>query len=139
MLIATTFIVLAVGMESLLLIIQRVGEKSQIFKLFNVQIWTAPGFILGLRFTISLFFVLFRFCPSTRIGNKSLWICSITGTILFEISKFIFAWYMTLATNYTLLFGTLSGALFFILWIYYSCLVFVISAVVGWAIEDSPA
>jgi membrane protein len=136
MLIATTFIVLAVGMESLLFIIQRVGEKSHILKLFNVQIWIAPGFILGLGFTMSLFLVLFRFCPSTRIGNKSLWISSITGTILFEISKLIFAWYMTLATNYTLLFGTLSGALFFILWIYYSCLVFVISAVVGWAIED---
>ncbi|HXN05862.1 MAG TPA: YihY/virulence factor BrkB family protein [Nitrospiria bacterium] len=137
MLMASTLFVLALAMESLLVIIRRISERNYIFKSFIAQDWTATSFLLGLGFTISLFIILFRFCPSTRIGNKTLWICSITGTVLFEISKLVFAWYMTLSTNYTLLFGTLSGVLFFILWIYYSCLVFVLSAVVGWAIEHS--
>ncbi|MBI3593693.1 MAG: YihY/virulence factor BrkB family protein [Nitrospirae bacterium] len=137
MFMASILFVLAMGIESLLLIMERIGERSHIFKTLIAQEWTATSFLLGLGFTISLFLILYRFCPSIRIGNKALWITSITGTILFEISKLVFNWYMTLSTNYTLLFGTLSGVLFFILWIYYSCLVFVLSAVVGWTIENS--
>lgn len=137
MLIASTLFVLAMGMESLLLILKRLSERNHTLQVFMAQEWTVISFLLGLGFTTSLFIVLFRFCPSARIGEKTLWISSITGTALFELSKLVFAWYTTLSTNYTLLFGSLSGFLFFILWIYYSCLVFIISAVVGWAIEDS--
>ena len=138
MLMASTLFVLAIGMESVLLILKRMSERSHILKVFIAQEWMGTSLLLGLGFTISLFLILFRFCPSAGIGKKNLWISSITGTALFEISKLVFAWYITLSTNYTLLFGTLSGVLFFILWIYYSCLVFVLSAVVGWAIEDAP-
>ncbi len=137
MLMASALFVLAMGMEALLLIIRRLSEKIHLFKPIFGPGWTVASFLMGLFFTISLFFFLYRFCPSKRIGQKALWISSITGTVLFEISKLVFAWYITVSTNYTLLFGTLNGLLFFILWIYYSCLVFVLSAAAGRAFEDS--
>jgi hypothetical protein len=96
-----------------LLIIERMSERRQTLNSLIAQEWTVTRFLLGLCFTVSFFFLLFRFWPSIRIKTKTLWTTSI---------------------NYTLPFGTLRGFLFFILWIFYSCFVFNFSEVMGWTI-----
>ena len=131
MLISSALFILAVGIESILLIVRRVGGKFHILGAFLDPGWTVLSSLLGLLFTVSLFFVLYRFCPSKKVGVKVVLISTLTGTLLFEVSKPVFAWYMTISTTYPLLFGTLAGLLFFILWIYYSCLIFILSAVIG--------
>jgi len=93
------------------------------------------GAFLGFLFTTVLFYVLYRFCPARTTQPRVLWTASVTGAILIEISKWVFAWYVTKAQSLTLLYGTLSGLLFLFLWVYYAALVFLFSAAFGLALH----
>ena len=69
------------------------------------------------------------------IGRKALGVSALTGAALFSLSKSAFSWYVTLARANTLIYGALAGLIFFYLWLYYTSLVFIIGAEVGWAFD----
>jgi membrane protein len=92
--------------------------------------------ILGFLFTVSLFYVFYRFCPARGLKGTALWAACLVGAILFEVSKWAFAWYISFAGTYALFYGTLSGFLFFLLWLYYASLVFILSSTVGWVMQN---
>ena len=85
--------------------------------------------------TAALFWFLYRFSPARAPGRESLIVGATTGAVLFEVSKVAFAAYVRYAQGTTALYGTLSGLIFFFLWVYYACIVFVIGAEVSWAFE----
>ena len=93
--------------------------------------WTMLSDLLGLLFTATLLYILYRFCPGRRISRKALWTSAGVGTLLLELSKTVFPWYISIARSYAVLYGTLSGFVFLLLWIYYASLVFIFSAVIG--------
>lgn len=93
------------------------------------------GRLLGLLFTAALLYILYRFCPAQRIGPRGLWTATVTGAILLELSKWFFGWYISVARSYTILYGALSGFLFFCLWLYYVSLVFILSATIGSSVD----
>jgi membrane protein len=85
--------------------------------------------------TAALFWFLYRFSPARTLRWESLIVGATTGAALFEVSKLAFAAYMRYAQGTTALYGTLSGLIFFFLWIYYACTVFVLGAEVSWVFE----
>ena len=85
--------------------------------------------------TAALFWFLYRFSPARPLRTESLAVGAVTGAALFEVSKVAFAAYMRYAQGTTALYGTLSGLVFFFLWVYYACTVFVLGAEVSWAFE----
>ncbi|HEY4484988.1 MAG TPA: YihY/virulence factor BrkB family protein [Nitrospiria bacterium] len=95
---------------------------------------SAAGFLL----TFLLFFLLYRFCPARTLGRSSLIFSSLLGAILFELSKQVFSLYVSMAHTYTALFGAMSGLFFFFLWVYYASLVFILSAIIGRALDQEP-
>jgi len=109
-------------------------------RVFFVGVILRPGWMLlsevfGFLFTAVLFYVLYRFCPARTCGRNALYIASLAGAVLFEISKWVFAWYVSRAQNFALVHGTLSGLLFFLLWVYYACAVFLFAGALGWALD----
>jgi membrane protein len=97
--------------------------------------WVLIGKVLGFLFTTVLFYVLYRFCPARTSRPRVLWTAALTGAVLLEISKWVFAWYVSIAHTVTLLYGTLSGLLFIFLWVYYACTVFLFAGALGWAAD----
>ena len=91
--------------------------------------------LLSLVFTAALFFLLYRFSPSRSLGVPALLVGSLTGAMLFALSKIAFSAYVTLAQSITVLYGALGGFIFFFLWLFYSSTVFVIGAEVCWAYQ----
>ena len=85
--------------------------------------------------TVGLFWFLYRFSPVRALRGDSLLVGAITGASLFEVSKLAFAAYMQYAQGTTALYGALSGLVFFFLWVYYACIVFVLGAEVSWVFE----
>jgi len=85
--------------------------------------------------TVGLFWFLYRFSPARALRGESLLVGAITGAALFEVSKLAFAAYMQSVHGTTALYGALSGLVFFFLWIYYACIVFVLGAEVSWVFE----
>jgi len=99
-----------------------------------------PGLIvLGKLFsaavTALLFYALYRFSPAATLSNRALMIASVTGTGLFQLAKWGFAWYVGIAQQSLELYGALGGMMFLFIWLYYASVVFIIGAEVGWAYD----
>jgi membrane protein len=62
-------------------------------------------------------------------------IASVTGTGLFQFTKWGFAWYVSAAQENLELYGAVGGLLFLFVWLYYASVVFIIGAEVGWAYD----
>jgi membrane protein len=130
-------IILTVGAGSLLAMVQNLGERLPYLRNLLNPGWLILSRLIGVLFTFSLFYIVYRFCPARALSGKSLLIACGTATGLFELSKWAFTWYISLAQNYTVLYGTLSGLVFFFLWLYYASIVFVLAATLGWVFEHS--
>jgi len=124
-----------IGLLSLLAVVRGLTDE-----IFNVGAVLATGWmllseVLGFVFTAVLFYVLYRFCPARTLGKNALYAAALAGAALFEVSKWVFAWYVSKARDLALVHGTLGGLLFFLLWIYYACAVFLFAGAIGWAVD----
>jgi membrane protein len=94
------------------------------------------GWVVGLMATFALFFFLYRFSPSETLSPPALIVASATATCLFQVSKWAFGIYLQYAQTTTAIYGALSALVFFFLWLYYACTIFVFSAEVGWVFDS---
>jgi membrane protein len=78
-----------------------------------------------------MFFVINRFIPGKGISNKVALVSSLTTTSLWWIAGKGFSWYLTAFHSYSKLYGTYAFILVFLLWVYYSSVVFVVGVMVG--------
>jgi uncharacterized BrkB/YihY/UPF0761 family membrane protein len=84
MLAVSGLFLLVVGIESALAVARGISEKFTL-----VGHWLAPGWnflshLLGFGLTWSLLYLIFRFCPSRRLGRRPLLIACLIGTVLLE-------------------------------------------------------
>jgi membrane protein len=86
--------------------------------------------------TVALFWFLYRFSPAQTPGGLALLAGAVTAAVLFEVSKIAFGWYVRSTAGTPAIYGTLSGLVFFFLWMYYACVVFLIGAEVAWVFEN---
>jgi len=89
------------------------------------------GWLVGLASTFTLFLFLYRFSPARTLSRRGLLIASCTATALFQISKLAFGLYLQYAQTTTAIYGALSAVVFFLLWLYYACTIFIFSAEIG--------
>src|SRR5437899_8606372 len=68
--------------------------------------------------------------PKT-LSRSGLLAASGAATCLFQISKWAFGIYLQYAQTTTAIYGALSALVFFFLWLYYACMVFIFSAEIG--------
>ncbi len=98
-------------------------EFTAIQKLF----FTIGSFVI----IYSIFFVIYYFVPYKRIGFKTAALSALWASILWEIAKQLFGYYIT---HFATL-GKIYGAYIFIVvvgfWIYYSSLTFILAAEIG--------
>ena len=133
---ASGLFIITVGISSLIAVVRGVGKRIPLLGSLIEPGWAMISAVLGFLFTMSLFYVFYRFCPARGLKSTALWSACLTGAILFEVSKWGFAWYISFVRTYVLFYGTLSGFLFFLVWVYYASVVFILSSVVGWVIEN---
>ncbi|HSF14606.1 MAG TPA: YihY/virulence factor BrkB family protein [Vicinamibacteria bacterium] len=98
--------------------------------------WLEPGWailarVLTFLFAGAVFYLLFRLLPGKTLSRRSLLDAALAGSILLEMSKWLFAWYVTEARDYARFYGALGGLVFFVIWIYYGSVVFVLAATFG--------
>jgi len=99
---------------------------------------TVASALLGFLFTVAIFYLLYRSSPAESLRVPALLVASLTGAVLLEISKGLFAWYVDVAHEVAAFYGALGGLLFLVLWLYYASIVFIVGAMVGWLYERGP-
>lgn len=93
------------------------------------------AWLVGVASTFALFLFLYRFSPSETLSRSGLLVSSLTATFLFQISKWAFGLYLQYARTTTAVYGALSALVFFFLWLYYACTIFVFAAEAGWVFD----
>jgi membrane protein len=128
-------VILSVGVGSLLAILQALGESVPMIGDFLKPGWIVATHVLVFFFTAALFYTLYRFSPDETISRRALVVSALTGAAMFSLSKWAFSWYVVLAKANTLIYGALAAIVFYNLWLYYTSIVFIIGAEVGWVFD----
>ncbi len=99
--------------------------------------WQVLGDLSGFVFTFLLFYLLYYYLPARTVTWAALVVASLTSAGLFHLSKWGFGLYVQFAQSYAPVYGALGGLLFFFLWLYYACTVFILGAEFGWAYDQA--
>ncbi|MCP4132669.1 MAG: YihY/virulence factor BrkB family protein [bacterium] len=82
-------------------------------------------------------FIMYRFVPPKRIDNASIFKGALFASLSYEIIKSLFSYYITQINDYSSIFGPLSTIVILMIWIWYTCFLFVIGAEAAWMFFDN--
>lgn len=89
--------------------------------------------VLAFAFSVSLFYLTYRYASARRLPWKTALLASAFTAVLFEIAKRLYALYLANFTSFDAWGGdaNLAAAALFILWVYYTAIVFLLGGVVA--------
>lgn len=90
-----------------------------------------------LFFTFLMCFMVYKIAPNRRMPVRPALQAAVFTALLWEVAKQFFSWYVLHLGRYSLIYGSLSTAAIFVLWIYYSAIIFLLGAQVAATIEES--
>lgn len=92
------------------------------------EAWTR---LLAFGFIWVMFLLIFRFLPYRRIAWRVALVAATVTSVLWELLKSIFTWYVAHLANYASTYGALATLIILVFWIYYSAVVFVLGGEVA--------
>lgn len=131
-LLVTVLLLVVVANTSFLTIVWTLAERYPSLAVLFEPALTVLDRALGVVATIALFYVLYRVSPAVTLPWTALAIGAVAATLLFQLARWGFAWYVSMAQASLALYGTLGGLMFFFVWLYYASLVFILGAEVAW-------
>lgn len=93
--------------------------------------WSA-GMLVAYLFSVLMFFVLFRVLPSRKPPSRAALLSALMIAGLWEIAKYLFRLYIIYINYFTAVYGSFGLLVAFILWVYYSCSLFVLGGELMW-------
>lgn len=99
------------------------------------NLWAWWSYIIPWTLNFITFMVLFRIVPQRRVTFFDVWPGAVLVTVLFELLKIGFNFYVTQIVHYSYTYGSLAGVVIFVFWLYLSALVILIGGEVSsvWA------
>jgi membrane protein len=98
--------------------------------------WMGWGVILPGLFELIGFFLLYLLIPSREVLWKDAFTGALTATVLLELSKSLFAWYVAAFPTYQTIYGALSVVPIFLLWLYIAWSTVLVGAEVAAALPE---
>jgi len=108
-------------------------------KIFQtLQGWLAEA--LGFAFLLALFFLLYRHASLRRVRWQAALVASGFAALAFELARRLFALYLRHAGGFgaATAGASVGAAILFVIWVYYSALVFLVGGVIAetWELRD---
>ena len=124
-------VLLTIGLSLLQSYFENRGRPGTDAVISTLEQWLAYG--LGYLFLIVLFFFLYRHASLRRVRAPAALVASVFMPFAFEVAKQLYALYLRGATGYgaATLDASIGAMLLFVVWLYYSALVFLLGAVVA--------
>lgn len=137
MLVSALLLALAITIASLLAILRAFGAAQLPIVTPALEVFLAVvGKLFAWMFLFAIFFIFYRFAPARAPHRPALLVAALTATILFELARWAFAWYVAFARDALALYGALAGIMLFFLWLYYAAIIFVVGGEIGFAYEQ---
>lgn len=87
--------------------------------------------LLAFGFILLMFVLIYRFLPLRRTPWRIALVAGLFTSLVWEMLKGIFAWYVGTVADYRTTYGTLATLVLLFLWVYYSAIVFVLGGEVA--------
>jgi membrane protein len=91
--------------------------------------------LLAFFFTVCLFYCLYKYIPHKQMRTQTAFFSALSAGILWELAKHGFRIYLLKFADLSLVYGSFGFVFALVLWIYYSCIVFIFGAEMGWVWE----
>ena len=103
------------------------------FRFFVSTLGRLLGELLAFSFLISLFYLVYRYASDRRLPAKTALMAAGFAAVAFELAKRLYAWYLAHLASLSGPSGdaNVGAAVLFVLWIYYTALVFLLGGVVA--------
>ena len=86
-----------------------------------------------------LIFIIYRLVPPKKLNNISLLKGALFASLSYEIVKSLFSYYIREINDYTSIFGSLNTIVILMIWIWYTCFLFIIGAELAWVFYEKSA
>ncbi|HEX2090969.1 MAG TPA: YihY/virulence factor BrkB family protein [Longimicrobiaceae bacterium] len=87
--------------------------------------------LLAFGFIFVMFVVMYRYLPARRIPWRISLVAAMFASVVWELLKSVFTWYVTYVANYGTMYGRVATLVVLVFWIYYSAVVFILGGEVG--------
>jgi len=87
--------------------------------------------ILAFAFIFLMFVLMYRYLPARRIPWRIALVAATFTSVVWELLKAAFAWYVAAYADYSTTYGALATLILLVFWIYYSAVVFILGGEVG--------
>ncbi len=91
-------------------------------------LFTVLGVILPAASSYVVFLLLYRYVPNVRHSVGDVWPGALVATLLFELAKHGFVFYVSHFNKYQAVYGALGAVMLFMLWTYLSAIIMLIGA-----------
>jgi membrane protein len=91
-------------------------------------LFTIAGVLVPAMVSFIAFLLIYREVPNVRRRTSALWPGALLATVLFELSKHGFAFYVSHFNSYRAIYGALGGVMLFMLWTYLAAIILLIGA-----------
>lgn len=128
--VAGTLFLANTGITAALEAIQTYGVGWTGFRLAD-PVQAVYAQLLAFGFIFIMFLLIYRYLPARRTPWRISLVAATFTSVVWEILKSGFAWYVSYVADYRTTYGTLATVVVLVFWIYYSAVVFVLGGEVG--------
>ncbi|MBQ9359144.1 MAG: YihY/virulence factor BrkB family protein, partial [Abditibacteriota bacterium] len=70
-----------------------------------------------------------------RVAARAVVVASLAGAVIWGISKAVFSWFLVTFAQYSRIYGSVAGIMVFLIWMYFSVVIIVFCAEIGYAVN----
>ncbi|MBI5586428.1 MAG: YihY/virulence factor BrkB family protein [Deltaproteobacteria bacterium] len=137
-LISGILFLLSMMLSAIFDLLKTIPGKMGLPPLLDVHWWGwSATLLVAYFFSVLMYFVLFQVLPSLKPSSRAAFFSALIIGALWEIAKYLFRLYINYINYFTAIYGSFGLLVAFILWVYYSCSLFVLGGELMWLFKRS--
>ena len=113
------------------------GYQGRILVAMGPTIQWMLKYLLPFLLTYCMFVLIYKIIPNRRIHFSSALQAALFTSLLWELAKHLFGWYVVHLAGYSIFYGSLSTLVIFIFWVYYSSTILVLGGEFAYFLEEN--
>jgi membrane protein len=134
LLLAGTLLLMSMALSSVITLFQGYLFKFPLDYGFIFQ--PILRYLIPFLLTFCMFFLIYKIAPHKRIRTVIALKSTLVATILWEVAKQLFGWFILHIGRFSVLYGSLSTLAIFLLWIYYTSAIFLLGGEIASLLEQ---
>lgn len=112
------------------------GYQGRILVAIGPTIQWILKYLLPFFLTYFMFVLIYKIIPNKRVHFTSALQAAFFASLLWELAKHLFGWYVVHLAAYSIFYGSFSTLVIFVLWVYYSSTILVVGGEFAYFLEE---